>query len=561
MKRIATFAIRVCFLAVAVALLLKVQSQDGMQQQLWNEEIESFLARHILLTYVTALVLACLIYLIGTLLLRAGRWALSVLSFAIWQFPEQRLEPWKTRLLESNARDLLDSEQSIRNTLIQILVTVTQALVGVVLLIGIYFTWANLLEAREGNITDRFIRAVGQLTAGSDVDKGASHGLKADDHTTSAGGAAFDGKTTDANLVLHLAGVYGLERIARTSAKDYGSIMDILSAYVRVHSPTSEFDDDVLTWPERPRADIEAILRILRVYREFAARRQLDLSNSDLRSAHLEGAMFQDSRLQGTHFDNAVLTSAHFERSTLRQASFKYARLDYAHLSDADLRSVNFEQANLCGADLRRARIDNPINLKIEQVKCAILYPSELKRLISILRYPLTVQSKEPPPIAITDSSTANLQDTERWLEHRMPQFGTYKNVLDTGVVDIILRNVSTKGCFLTWTQLLTNTSLSYTRQERIKVRLDALDPGLTAVRAFQSPPIDWNVVIKAHDNGIQVDQEWFKRDGSAYNSLPALHDKTADWLVAFGTKGEAMRVAKALNHAIVGCGGKRETF
>jgi len=88
--------------------------------------------------------------------------------------------------------------------------TIAQILGGIAILIGIYFAWGNLTTAREGQITERFTRAVDQLGA---IDQ--------------LGNPAIE---------IRLGGIYSLERIANESKKDYWPIMEILTAYVRKNS-------------------------------------------------------------------------------------------------------------------------------------------------------------------------------------------------------------------------------------------------------------------------------------------------------------------------------------
>src|SRR5829696_1127253 len=92
-----------------------------------------------------------------------------------------------------------------------LVLAVAQILAGTALLSGLYFTWRTLQVNREGQITERFTRAIEQL--------GATH----DDNSK--------------NLELRLGGIYALERIARESEEDHWSIMEVLTAYVWQHSP------------------------------------------------------------------------------------------------------------------------------------------------------------------------------------------------------------------------------------------------------------------------------------------------------------------------------------
>src|SRR4028118_1820605 len=82
-----------------------------------------------------------------------------------------------------------------------LILAVAQILGGTALLSGLYFTWRTLQVNREGQITERFTRAIDQL--GSQ------------------------------ELEIQLGGIYALERIARDSERDHWPIMEVLTAYVR----------------------------------------------------------------------------------------------------------------------------------------------------------------------------------------------------------------------------------------------------------------------------------------------------------------------------------------
>src|ERR1700730_10769165 len=142
-------------------------------------------------------------------------------------------------------KDRITFENELRVNRIQVITTVVQALGGIAVLIGVYFAWANLKTTQEaqrdtqrsqeetqesqrktiqitneGQITDRFTKAIDQL--GATDDKGNSR------------------------LELRLGGIYALERIARVSEKDHWPIMEVLTTYVRVHAPANKFDDKPL---------------------------------------------------------------------------------------------------------------------------------------------------------------------------------------------------------------------------------------------------------------------------------------------------------------------------
>src|SRR5215213_10062077 len=106
--------------------------------------------------------------------------------------------------------------------------TWAQILGGAALLSGIYFTWRTLQVNREGQITERFTRAIDQL--GSE------------------------------KLEIRLGGIYSLERIARESEEDHWPIMEVLTAYVREAAHRDAHKGE----STHPESDIQAIMTVLR---------------------------------------------------------------------------------------------------------------------------------------------------------------------------------------------------------------------------------------------------------------------------------------------------------
>jgi hypothetical protein len=143
-------------------------------------------------------------------------------AFAVYLWGDQEQSPYYG--LEPKER--LDLANALRSQRIQVITTVIQSLGGIALLIGIYFAWANLRTTQEaqkatqqnqaetlritneGQITERFTRAIDQLGS--------------------------------PQLELRLGGIYGLESIANESPTYHWPIMEVLTAYVRVHSPAKD---------------------------------------------------------------------------------------------------------------------------------------------------------------------------------------------------------------------------------------------------------------------------------------------------------------------------------
>ena len=233
---------------------------------------------------------------------------------------------------------------------------------GVAAVAGIYFTWRNLQQGKDEQITERFTRAIDQL----DSEK----------------------------LEIRLGGIYALERIANDSPeRDYSTIMEVLTAYLRENAPLpreaeprpdSEASKDTGASAEnekqetKPPTDIQAILTVLG-RRKKAGKKDdvlLDLSAADLRGANLSGANLHEALLWGANLQEAVLAGANLQGANLLDTNLQEAvlmganlegaelmgvRLQGAHLSDANLQEANLRRANLQGASLWAANLQEAV--------------------------------------------------------------------------------------------------------------------------------------------------------------------------------------------------------
>jgi hypothetical protein len=257
--------------------------------------------------------------------------AFLTIVYFFWIRPNEQLNNAKESL---TSKEFIELKGNIRTGL-------AQALGGAALLIGLGFTWRSIKAAEknltiaqenitatqetaaqniaislEGQITDRFTKAIAQLG--------------------------------DDKLEIRLGGIFALERIAQDSEKDYWPIIEVLAAFVR-EKARWEGDDQPHPAPnQKVRADIQAVLRVISRRRLDVAqeRRSIDLSGTDLRNAeivkanleranfarsHLEGAMLAGSRLEdtnlnGAHFDGAYMGGVVFGDTTrMKGATFNGA--------------------------------------------------------------------------------------------------------------------------------------------------------------------------------------------------------------------------------------------
>lgn len=256
--------------------------------------------------------------------------AIVMFVLALWKIPQWQVPADQVL----TAKDRADIENSARLTLAQIVG-------GVLLVATVYFTWRTIQVTREGQITERFTRAIEQL--------GSS------------------------DLSIRLGGIYALERIARDSERDHWPIMEVLTAYVRKNR---RWENHTGSKPEdKPRElpiDIQAILTVIGRRSQTYRRGEdhlLDLAGTDLRRANLTNA-----RLEGTHLGMANLEGADLSRAHLEGANLWGVRLEGTNLSGARLRG-----ADLGGTDLRGAE-----SLTREQIGEAVtdgdtVLPDDLK--------------------------------------------------------------------------------------------------------------------------------------------------------------------------------------
>jgi hypothetical protein len=113
----------------------------------------------------------------------------SAASLAAVDDAAKRLELEDARLKQRN---------DVRTTLLQ-------GLAGAVVAVGLSLTWRQIRVNQEGQITERFNKAIDHL--GSD------------------------------KVDVRLGGIYALERIAKNSEDDRDTIAEVLTAFVRQHSP------------------------------------------------------------------------------------------------------------------------------------------------------------------------------------------------------------------------------------------------------------------------------------------------------------------------------------
>ena len=200
---------------------------------------------------------------------------------------------------------------------------------------ALWFTGRSFTLSREGQVTDRYTKAIEQL--GSD------------------------------KLDVRIGGIYALERVARDSPQDHPTVVEVLAAFIREHSreqwPLPEGNTDPAP-PRETRSDVQVALTVIGRRDMKRDLRSIDLTRAnlhgaDLRGAHLARAELRGVDLTGAHLDGAFLAMADLSGAHLARAELRGVDLTRADLFRADLTGADLDGADLSGAKLAAARLDD----------------------------------------------------------------------------------------------------------------------------------------------------------------------------------------------------------
>ena len=237
-----------------------------------------------------------------------------------------------------------------------------------------FLIWRTILAdkqtqiSQESHYTELFTKAVEQLGAVREV----------------------QGKEPEPALEIRIGAIYSLERLAKDSERDYGPIIETLTAYIREHCRNPEsFDDKNLSgeelkharqeWieslrenPPADRSDVAAVLTVLsrrKQNRNWTSTSDVEIQ-PDFTGVNFQGAtLWKKSKglhgginLRLAYLDGADLIGANLSGTLLMDVNLSYADLRYANLSNAiligaKLSGVDLQKANLLNAELMRAKL------------------------------------------------------------------------------------------------------------------------------------------------------------------------------------------------------------
>ena len=255
---------------------------------------------------------------------------------------------------------------------------------GVAVLGAAYFGWKRLEVNQEGQITERFTRAIDQL--GSE------------------------------KLEVRLGGIYALERIAKDSEKDTTTVLEVLCSYLREHTagiqsiPADiDYSDPVFVHIQlfnklhmQLSADQKACLSIVgRVCSPEGFSKYLkgaciggteqvnsSFTNSSFEKSFLCAARFDESNFYNSWFVSAVAVGMDFSSSdcsniSIIRSDFRYCRalktnFTNAYLIESDFSGAFLEETYLYGTGFKRSRLlgtrmERALGLTKHQIESAII--------------------------------------------------------------------------------------------------------------------------------------------------------------------------------------------
>jgi len=238
--------------------------------------------------------------------------------------------------------------------------------------VGLYLTYQNSQAERQLNterlVTDRFSKAVEQLGS-QDVD-------------------------------VRLGGIYSLERVAKDSPKDHGTVMEVLTAYVRNKSPVPK---GWKSTPSEKRKPLEAVATDVKSALTVIGRREAKQDPEgqwlDLRHSNLSGANLNHANLNHANLNHAHLIGAGLFAANLSDAILEGDNLQGVDLTLANLQGANLSAANLKGTDLIHVKDVSPDQIKAAKNWQQAHYSPEFRKQLGLLPVqPAKPQSSTPTP-------------------------------------------------------------------------------------------------------------------------------------------------------------------
>ncbi|WP_433192992.1 pentapeptide repeat-containing protein [Nocardia sp. CA-107356] len=160
---------------------------------------------------------------------------------------------------------------------------------------------------------------------------------------------------------IRLGGIYSLEHVAHDSPADHPTVYEVLTAFVRTHSPiTPCVAPEFGTLSGSALAvDVQAAVAVVgRRDTSYDGLNPIDLRTSCLAGTDLAAAWLDEAHLRGANLSGAYLYRAHLTFADLFGAYLTGAHLNGANLTGANLADAHQTSADLSGAYLNGAHLN-----------------------------------------------------------------------------------------------------------------------------------------------------------------------------------------------------------
>jgi hypothetical protein len=263
----------------------------------------------------------------------------------------QRIYPNLTEAALANVKDAKDRVQ-IRESRLKLQndarTTLLQGVGGLLVLIGasagVAVSLREISLGREGQITERFTRAIDQI--GSE------------------------------RVEVRVGGLFALERIVKNSVPDRKAIGEVLATFVNSRLPWEEKEDgeeiDAAPLPpgRTPKGilyarapDVHAAMTVLGrggFHLDYQEKKEgIILLNVDLGTAFLPDLVYDFFAVAHCNLNNASFEDCSFRKANFIDCNLRGVRLRNANLEGAVFDGVNLEYAKLAGTNLKDAEFEN----------------------------------------------------------------------------------------------------------------------------------------------------------------------------------------------------------
>jgi len=263
----------------------------------------------------------------------------SIAYFGIWKFAR-----WQANQANpSTVEEQIELEFKIQKHLFEIVKTFG----SLAFVVTAYYAWRNLQIAEQNwQIAEK------------------NRELAEDKQVAERFSKAVEMLGNKDNFEIHLGGIYSLERIARDSKEDYWTVVEVLAAFIRSHSPIEDVEEQSIISPS-VQAALTTLSNLLKL-RNPDQEKNLDVN---LAHTNLRGAKLYDGNLRYVFLSEANLADAYLNIADLSGARLYKTIMDNANLAGAKLIQADLPQASLVNADVYQADFSKATALSSAQVR------------------------------------------------------------------------------------------------------------------------------------------------------------------------------------------------